>query len=200
MRARSFENAGLELTDDEFDHVYPRWVRACSALHWTPIAIARRAAELLVTRKGTRVLDVGSGAGKFCIVGALASEGAFVGIEQRGRLVEVARAAARRVRAKRCRFIHGDALAYDWRDFDAYYLYNPFAEHYQVARAIDHTIELAPRRFVEYVESTERQLERARPGARLVIYDGFGGTVPAGWREVVDEAHGFDRLQLCVRG
>ena len=44
-------------------------------MHWTPVHVARRAAQFLVTGPETRVLDVGSGPGKFCLVGALATQG-----------------------------------------------------------------------------------------------------------------------------
>mgnify|MGYP000969840975 CR=1 FL=1 len=69
--------------DDRFDLAYPPEIRAKSKAHWTPVSIARRAAEFLVREPGTRVLDIGCGPGKFCIVGALGTEGRFTGIEQR---------------------------------------------------------------------------------------------------------------------
>ncbi len=86
---------GCVNTNADFDHVYPDWVRSLSERHWTPVDVAERAAELLVTSAGVRVLDVGSGAGKFCIIGALTTEGKFCGIEQRAHLIDVAREAAR---------------------------------------------------------------------------------------------------------
>src|SRR3954471_20676012 len=82
--------------DDEFDTVYSERVRSHSERHWTPVEVATRAADLLVASAYTRVLDVGSGAGKFCIVGALATRhGRFYGVEQRADLVHAAREAAR---------------------------------------------------------------------------------------------------------
>ena len=83
--------AGWELTDLEFDRVYPSWVRRLSDMHWTPVEVARRAAALLAVDPTTRVLDVGSGVGKFCLIGALTTRATFVGIEQRENLVTVAR-------------------------------------------------------------------------------------------------------------
>ncbi|MBI3542695.1 MAG: hypothetical protein HY075_05405 [Deltaproteobacteria bacterium] len=60
--------------------------------------MARRAAELLTDGRAARVLDVGSGAGKFCLVGALSSKGRFVGIERQRRLVDLSRELAARLR------------------------------------------------------------------------------------------------------
>src|SRR4051812_34171547 len=83
-------------TDAVFDAIYPPSIRLSGEVHWTPVVVARRAAELLVTGRGTRVLDVGSGVGKVCIVGALTSDGEFTGVEQRGTLVRIARDVVRR--------------------------------------------------------------------------------------------------------
>ena len=63
-----------EVSDAELDQVFPEELRERSHLHWTPVAIALRAAALLVpepARSGVRVLDVGAGVGKMCLVGAV---------------------------------------------------------------------------------------------------------------------------------
>ena len=73
------------LEDSRFDLVYPREIRELSDRHWTPVEVARKAAVFLVREPGTRVLDIGCGPGKFCIVGALATDGRFTGVEQRDR-------------------------------------------------------------------------------------------------------------------
>src|SRR5207253_2009759 len=86
------------------------------------------AARLLRPRPGERVLDVGSGSGKFCVVGSLATPGVFVGVEHREPLVHEARRLARLFGARRGRFLHGDALALDWASYRCLYFYNPFAQ------------------------------------------------------------------------
>src|SRR4051794_37888374 len=62
------------VSDRVFDAVYPSWARQKSSLHWTPVHIAVRAATLLAERRGARLLDIGAGVGKFCIVAAAAVE------------------------------------------------------------------------------------------------------------------------------
>ena len=54
--------------DEKFERVYPARIRKLSAIYWTPVAVAAEAARLLVTRPGLRVLDVGCGPAKFCLV------------------------------------------------------------------------------------------------------------------------------------
>jgi len=84
--------SGAQVADLEFDAIYPQWVRRLSEQHWTPLDVCIRAAELLVTDERSTVLDVGSGAGKFCLIGAASTGATFVGVEQA--------AAARRDRAR----------------------------------------------------------------------------------------------------
>src|SRR5258708_32599839 len=85
-----------------------RKIRALSGQHWTPVAVAARAADLLTRAGATRILDVGAGVGKFCIVGALSTAAEFVGVERREGLVQVARRAAAQVGSKRPPFIHSN--------------------------------------------------------------------------------------------
>ena len=59
---------GISMKDDDFDGIYPEEVRPMAFTHFTPIEIAIRAAKFLVQKSGTKVLDIGSGAGKFCKV------------------------------------------------------------------------------------------------------------------------------------
>jgi hypothetical protein len=52
-----------DITDDEFNDIYPRRIRKLADRHWTPVEIAKRASEFLSQEPGTSVLDVGSGVG-----------------------------------------------------------------------------------------------------------------------------------------
>jgi SAM-dependent methyltransferase len=159
------------IDDADFDGVYPMQTRAVSSTFWTPIRVASRAAQLLVRDASTRVLDVGSGAGKFCIVGAATTGAQFVGVEHRAHLVETARAAAACVGVANARFIHGTFDAVDVASYDAVYLFNPFEENVWDRRScIDETVELSCERFLADVERAERLLADARPGTRVVTY------------------------------
>ena len=94
--------------DEKFDQVYPSRIRKLSALHWTPVRVAAEAAKLLVTTPATRVLDVGCGPAKFCLVGASFTDGSFTGVEQREELVAAARNAALRLHLDDVEIIHGN--------------------------------------------------------------------------------------------
>ena len=151
--------AGEDIADISFDQIYPHRVRSRSSRYWTPVAIARRAATMLVGDRADRVLDIGSGAGKFCLVGALTTRAHFVGIEQRRHLVETARSTARYFGADRATYVHGDVGEIDWRQFDAFYCFNAFAENFfSIDECYDLSVELSPKRRNENLSrvTTER--------------------------------------------
>jgi Methyltransferase domain len=104
-----------DVLDMEFDELLSPVAKARSREFWTPVWVARRAAARFAERGVRRVLDVGSGPGKFCIVAASAQpELEFCGIEQREQLVESANDLAQRLHVGNSEFSVGDALAASW--------------------------------------------------------------------------------------
>lgn len=191
---------GRLVIDSVFDDVYPIDVRAVSSSFWTPVSVALRAAELLVSGKKDRILDVGSGVGKFCIVGAASTRASFVGIEQRARFVRVAEDARRQVGARSARFIQGSFDAVDIADFDGVYFFNPFEENLWGADTrLDASVELSERRYHADIEAAKGMLERARAGTRVVTYHGFGGDMPPSYELALSEKQHTDKLDLWIK-
>ena len=73
----------MVVKDEEFNAIYPERIGKLANRHFTPIAIAKHAAEFLAYNPGAKILDIGSGAGKFCMVGSVYTNGHFTGVEQR---------------------------------------------------------------------------------------------------------------------
>ena len=193
---------GELVSDNEFDKAVflPAYRGLVSRLHWTPMDVAVRAATLLAGGGCRRILDIGAGVGKFCIVGALTTSADFVGVEQRVRLVEAARTAAERAGASRASFVHANVVDIDFADFDGVYLYNPFYEQVAVEEIpIDDTIEPSYGRYLEYVAMTTRKLREMRPGTRVVIYSGFGGDMPSEYERVPVRHRFWTYFELWVR-
>lgn len=188
-------------TDAHFDSYLPQALQDLSENHWTPVAIAKRAARLATTgpyRKDEecRVLDVGSGVGKFCIVGALTTSARFVGVEQRESLVTVARGIAEALAVPRVEFVTGNLDAVDWRDFHAVYMFNPFSENLDEDARIDETCPLKWELYMKYVDQTDAFLSRLAKGARVVTLNGYGGRFPDRYRQIHHEVAGGLSLEL----
>ena len=189
----------VAVPDAEFDQLFPEELRDRSHVHWTPVAVAIRAAELLApSPRGIRVLDVGAGVGKLCLIGALVTGSIWWGIEQDAVQVSAAGHAAWALDiAQRTRFVQGDGSRLAWDGFDAFYFYNPF-----------HTVMLAPHAspFVRYaaIQGTLRRIEQrlaATPaGTRVVTFHGFGGALPASFTRISREPAGDGALELWVQG
>ena len=202
---RAAEPRAVSSADDDFDKVYSEWVRAQSRQHWTPIEVATRAASLLMSSSCTRVLDVGSGAGKFCVVGALSTpHGSFYGIEQRADLIQEARAAARQYGVgRRVQFIQGDITSIDWREFNAFYFFNPFCEPVSLpldaAEPVGKSVQFGEYLSEHYIRFTRTQLAAAPSGTRVVTYYGFGGKFPPGYHRVRREGRGTGFVELWIK-
>jgi len=169
-----------------FDRYLPREFQAVSYLYWTPLVAALRAAEWLDELDIRKVMDIGSGVGKFCVVAALAGNAHYVGIEQRARLVAAARGLARTFGvADRVEFIHGNFDEKFVPDADAFYFYNSFGENlFDPDECLDADVELSDARYLADIAAAERMLRDARVGTYLLTYNGFGGEVPDGYSEV----------------
>jgi SAM-dependent methyltransferase len=187
--------------DVAFDCVYPAAIRLLSRRFWTPVEVARRAAEMFVAAGARRVLDVGSGVGKFVLAAAAAAPAVeFVGVERRQWLVAVARKAQGDLGIHNARFVPGDALYLDWGTFDGLYFFNPLAENlFEPLERIDEGVGLGAVRFLQDVRGVENALETLRLGTAMVTYHGAGTRIPACFELAASEPAGSDALRLWVK-
>ncbi len=187
--------AGRCPPDAAFDVFLPEDVRKLAREHWTPLAVALAVARWLADSGAQRVVDVGSGPGKLCVAAALAGDCELTGLEQNPRYVSVARSLARLFGVpNRARFLQGtfgDALL---PEADAYYLYNPFAQHLCAPDA-DPAHGPTPdyERYHRDVTTAQDVFRRAPAGTLVITYNGFGGLMPASY-----EACRVSRELPCV--
>lgn len=160
----------LTVFDDEFDMVFPEDVREHSNRHYTSVFLAQKAAEFLVSSENDRILDIGSGIGKFCLVGALTTQGHFTGVEYRKYQSEIAKECAERNSIANVNFIHANILDITFDAYSGFYMFNPFLEQIDRTAKMDHLIKGEMenyRRFNEYVQA---ELEKKPKGTRLATY------------------------------
>jgi len=187
--------SGCAVHDETFDAIYPLPVRMASGVHWTPVGVCARIVRLLRLRPEDRVLDIGAGAGKFCIVAAAMSGARVRGVEREPTLADVAREAARRYDTD----IEIEAAAFDPRaceDVDVVYLFNPFAETLLLPGVVDFAADRGAARMAEDIAAVEELLARAPRGLRVATFCGFGGLIPDDYRRLAKE--NWDGGQLEV--
>lgn len=183
--------------DVTFDQVFPCTQRFRSYLHWTPVDVALRATALLAPGPHQMVLDVGCGVGKICLIGAATTSSTWFGIERDPEMVRAATIAANKLHVEhRTHFVHGDITTLDWSAFDAFYLFNPFAE---LLRSGPDDALTRRQSYVECIDFVQRQLAHAAPGTRVVTYHGFGGEMPPGYDRIHREFAREDELCLWIK-
>jgi SAM-dependent methyltransferase len=181
--------------DRSFDLFLPENIARVSGDQWTPLEVALQAARWLEEMNVRSVVDIGSGPGKFCIAAALAGNCELVGVEQNARFVEVARSLAWLFGVQdRVRFVQGELHDAVVPQAEAYYLYNPFAQHLFVpSDDVSHGATPDYARYRRDVTTAQEILRRAPEGTIVITYNGFGGLMPATY-----EARRVDRELPCV--
>jgi SAM-dependent methyltransferase len=173
-----FETALKNITDEEFDSFYPMKMRKLSATHWTPVAVARKAAEFLVKGVDTKVLDIGSGAGKFCVLAANFTSAQITGVERRENLVLLSRKLAMRQEVKNVNFVHADIKDIDFKAYDSFYFFNAFEENINLTDKLDSSDSIDSEQYRHYCQLLHDRFDEARIGTRVVTYCGEGKEIP----------------------
>ena len=188
------------LTDEYWDAHYPDVLRRHAEFHFTPLAIADEAmAYLTAPRPPAHIVDIGAGAGKFCVSAALRHPRArLVGVELRRALVLEAHRWIVGYGLDNCRVREVDAAACDLTGYTGAYLFNPFYEHLDPDSRIDDSLLAGREHFDHACGSLQQRLRSCGRGFRLVTYFSHGGEVPEDAYDCV-AAHHDDKLRFWVR-
>jgi SAM-dependent methyltransferase len=175
-------NASLFGNDAAFDWMYPEHFQLLSLKHWTPLAAARKAAEFLA-EPDARVLDIGSGIGKFCLAaGYYFPETRFYGVEQRQELIYYAEEAKGYTQLPNVNFIYANITQINFKEFDHFYFYNSFYENIDPDNQIDDTIEISQSLYAYYTQYLYKALDQKPSGTRLVTFHISGEEVPSSYK------------------
>jgi len=185
-------------SDFNFHSLYPPSIRALAKRHWTPLHIARKACSFLTPEKNSRVLDIGSGVGKFCLSAANQEPGSlFFGVEQRCNLIAHAETAKAILNLKNVFFTHGNFTQLDFRQYDHFYFFNAFYENLACFDKIDNSIDYSGELFNYYNRYLYQQLAQKPAGTRLATFHTSEDEIPPNFYLV--DADADDLLKCWIK-
>ena len=171
--------------ESHFCQLYPLGIQQLNKTHWSPLIVAYKACQFLVDKPGVRILDIGSGVGKFCLAGAYYKPSAFFyGVEQRDYLVNIAKHAHEKLGRMKVQFESRNFTQVDFDNYDHFYFYNSFFENLTGSSKIDDTIDDSPDLFNYYNRFLSRKLSEKPVGTRVVTYQSAGFEIPLGYKIV----------------
>ena len=184
-------------SDIQFDHLYAASTQQLANKHWTPVAVARKASEFLVGQEGVRILDIGSGAGKFCLLASYFNPDAFfVGIEQRGSLIEQAESVLNILDLSNVSFIHGNFTQLEFSKYDHFYFYNSFFENLDGTEKIDDSIQYSPALYDYYSGYLYQELEKMPLGTKIATYCSWLDEIPPTYSVVKTEFNNYLKFHI----
>ena len=182
----------------QFRSLYPPPMQQLDALHWSPLSIIHQAVQFLVDREAVKILDIGSGIGKFCLAGAYYKPAAFFeGVEQREDLVQQAEAVRGSLGLQNARFIHRNFTQLDLKQYDHFYFYNAFFENLSGTNKIDDSIAYSRELYNYYSYYLYKQLEDMPDGTRIVTYCSWDDEMPRSY--LLAEAHCDGLLKYWIK-
>jgi SAM-dependent methyltransferase len=166
-------------TDAGLDKIYPGSIQLLAARHWTPLQVTQMVAPFLVTHPGVKVLDIGSGVGKFCLAAAYYKPHAtFYGVEQRKDLVSHAHKAKDLLGLENVHFIHSNITDLDFKQYHHFYFFNSFYENLMDCDKIDDTITCSTALFNFYHKQLYRKLKEMPSGTRIATFHCLDNKIP----------------------
>ena len=186
-------------SDTQLHRLYPESIQLLASRHWTPLHIARLAVQFLATEKGARVLDIGSGAGKFCLAAAYYRPGVeFYGVEQRKHLVDHARKAREILGLQNVHFLHQNLTQLDFKEYDHFYFYNSFYENLADTEKIDDSITCTPHLYNYYNRCLYKKLDEMPAGTRIATFHTIENKIPSAYHMIEDHAGGLLKFWIKI--
>lgn len=193
--------------DSEFDRFFSEHFREHASIHFTPLIVVKKALQWLEIHLGEvpniKVLDVGSGCGKFCNAAAIRSEERnsfqYYGVEDRGVFFEESKRMASLFHLKNVQYKKADALKEDFNDYDVLYFFNPFYEHILPSIQIGYGVQYSEITYRNRLNLTEEKLKKMKKGNLVLTYNGFGGDFPESFEKIESEFVGSALLECWIK-
>ena len=166
-------------SDEIFNSIYPQNIQAAAKKHWTRLEVAKKAAQFLAISPEVKILDIGSGSGKFCFAAAhYHPDVQFYGVEQREELVDLCNDLKKQLGISNITFIHKNITDTSFKEFDHFYFYNSFYENIEGTQKIDYSVEYSPKLYDYYNLCLYKLLDKKPSGTRIATYHSFGNEIP----------------------
>ena len=173
------------LSDARLHYVYPEAIQLLASKHWTPLGITQMVVEFLAPTRGVKVLDIGSGVGKFCLAAAYYKPGAsFFGVEQRKDLTDHAESARVMLGLKNAYFINSNFTQVDFKQYDHFYFYNSFYENLVDTDKIDESLSYSWELYNLYNRFLCKKLDEMPSGTRLATFHCLEDKIPSDYQLV----------------
>ncbi len=180
----------------DFDELLHSEFQKLSTTFWSSNEIIDLTIDWLELNSTSRVLDIGSGVGKFCVLGSQISDASFTGVEIRKNLVAEAKRLANKLELDNCVFIHSDVRDFDFQEYDSFFYYNPFCEHIAIDEVIDNTIEFSRENHRKYEELMFEKLKTLSVGIKIITYCSSDFILPRNYHLI--KTNGDSTLALWV--
>jgi SAM-dependent methyltransferase len=185
-------------SDNLFNSLFPEPIQLVAQKHWTPLEVAKKAAQFLAVSAKEKVLDIGSGSGKFCLIAAhFYPEVQFVGVEQRKDLVELSNKLAAKLELKNAQFIHENISNLDFSKYDHFYFYNSFYENFEGTQKIDNKVPYSEKLYDYYNLCLYKQFNKKPTGTRIASYHSLGNEIPPGYEVMQTDFENY--LQYWIK-
>jgi SAM-dependent methyltransferase len=185
-----------ELTEIGFNNLLPHDLKQATQTYFTPIEVAQTAATWLTENNEQKILDIGAGVGKFCVAAARCSNSHFYGVEYRKSIVDIGNELFKHFEIDNATMIHSNITDVDFLDYDAFYLFSPFYENLEIESRLNDEVVLEEKLYQLYLDYTEAQLAKAKPGTRLITYFGNNFEVPDSYQRLKDAYDGALKLWI----
>ena len=191
----SLSNAKHEvLSEIGFNNLLPDYLKFASRLYFTPIDVAQQAAIWLTENGEKKILDIGSGVGKFCVAAAINVDSHFYGVEYRKSLNQIGKMLVKHYNLTNVTLLQANILDITFLDYDGFYIFNPFYENLEKAKRLNDEVELKEHLYLDFLKHTEDQLNLAKPGTKLVTYHGNNFEVPNSYKKINEAFNGDLKL------
>ena len=185
-------------SDELLDSLLPEELRIHADQHFAgAYAIQLASAFLVKDQSSPHILDIGSGTGKFCLLGALLHKTAhFTGVEYRPEFIQIAEALATQLGLQNVKFQRENILSHSFEKYNGLFMFNPFLEHRNAhSRMQDFPDD--PSQESEYVSYVRDQLSKCGLGVRLVTLYVSPEQVPGNFILQDQKMGGTLRFYIC---